>query len=114
MSRSLLMAAASLALLLPAAASAAPGDTHVRAESGALAGRSPHQAYRPVVATPANCGKTMHSIPAGKLPSYSLVVPDQCNDMHDCSVATGDRWLKGFLPPLLASRRLRGHPRCDR
>jgi acid phosphatase len=21
--------------------------------------------------------------------------------MHDCSVATGDRWLKGFLPPLL-------------
>ncbi|WP_404710218.1 hypothetical protein [Sphingomonas sp. MMS24-J13] len=70
MSRSLLMAAASLALLLPAAASAAPGDTHVRAEAGALAGRSPHQAFRPIAATPATCGKTMHSIPAGKLPSY--------------------------------------------
>ena len=38
---------------------------------------------------------------AGKLPSFSLVVPDLCHDMHDCSVATGDAWLKGFLPPLL-------------
>ena len=70
MSRSLLMAAASLALLLPAAASAAPGDTHVRAETGALAGRSPHQAYRQIAAAPSTCGKTMHSIPAGKLPTY--------------------------------------------
>lgn len=70
MSRRLLMAAASLALLLPAAASAAPGDTHVRADAGALAGRSPHQAYRPIAATATSCGKTMHSIPAGKLPSY--------------------------------------------
>jgi hypothetical protein len=38
---------------------------------------------------------------AGKLPTFSLVVPDLCHDMHSCSVATGDAWLKGFLPPLL-------------
>jgi hypothetical protein len=38
---------------------------------------------------------------AGKLPNFSLVVPDLCHDMHDCSVATGDAWLKRFLPPLL-------------
>jgi hypothetical protein len=38
---------------------------------------------------------------AGKLPSFSLVVPDLCHDMHSCSVATGDAWLKRFLPPLL-------------
>jgi acid phosphatase len=38
---------------------------------------------------------------AGKLPSFSLVVPDLCHDMHSCSVQTGDAWLKGFLPPLL-------------
>jgi hypothetical protein len=38
---------------------------------------------------------------AGRLPSFSLVVPDLCHDMHDCSVATGDAWLKRFLPPLL-------------
>ena len=37
----------------------------------------------------------------GKLPSFSLVVPDLCHDMHDCSVSTGDAWLKRFLPPFL-------------
>jgi hypothetical protein len=35
------------------------------------------------------------------LPQFSLVVPDLCNDMHDCPVATGDAWLKRFVPPLL-------------
>ena len=28
--------------------------------------------------------------------------------MHDCSVATGDAWLHGFLPPLLRSPQMRG------
>jgi acid phosphatase len=40
---------------------------------------------------------------AARLPSFSLVVPDLCHDMHDCSVETGDTWLGGFLKPLLAS-----------
>jgi hypothetical protein len=42
----------------------------------------------------------------GRLPAFSLVVPDLCHSMHDCSVATGDRWLEGFLRPLLASSQL--------
>jgi hypothetical protein len=25
------------------------------------------------------------------LPSFALVVPDQCDDMHSCPIATGDR-----------------------
>jgi len=36
-----------------------------------------------------------------RLPAFSLVVPDLCHDMHDCSVATGDAWLRRFVPPLL-------------
>ena len=40
---------------------------------------------------------------ARRLPSFSLVVPDLCHDMHDCPVATGDRWLASFLKPLLGS-----------
>src|SRR5262249_29204851 len=35
---------------------------------------------------------------ARRLPSFALVVPDLCHDMHDCSVATGGRWLATFLP----------------
>jgi acid phosphatase len=35
------------------------------------------------------------------LPAFALVTPDLCNDMHDCSAATGDAWLAGFVKPLL-------------
>jgi phospholipase C len=35
------------------------------------------------------------------LPNFSLVIPDLCHDMHDCTVARGDRWLASFLRPLL-------------
>ncbi len=30
--------------------------------------------------------------------NFNLVVPNQCNDMHDCSVSTGDSWLQSWLP----------------
>jgi phospholipase C len=43
-----------------------------------------------------------------KLPTFSLVVPDLCNDMHDCSVATGDAWLKHQIVPYLSSPALAG------
>lgn len=48
--------------------------------------------------------KPLTSFRASKLPAYALVVPDLCNDMHDCSVATGDRFLKRFVKPLLAQK----------
>ncbi|MGX7758283.1 alkaline phosphatase family protein [Streptomyces angustmyceticus] len=32
-----------------------------------------------------------------KLPTVSFVVPNLCSDMHDCSVSTGDTWLKDHL-----------------
>ncbi len=35
------------------------------------------------------------------LPAYALVTPDLCDDMHDCSAATGDAWLARFVRPLL-------------
>jgi hypothetical protein len=35
------------------------------------------------------------------LPAYSFVVPDVCNDTHDCGVSTGDRFLARTVPRLL-------------
>jgi phosphatidylinositol-3-phosphatase len=32
-----------------------------------------------------------------------FVVPNLCHDMHDCSIATGDAWLQGWLPKILTS-----------
>jgi len=37
------------------------------------------------------------------LPDFSFISPDLCNDMHDCSIATGDAWLRTNVPPILAS-----------
>jgi phosphatidylinositol-3-phosphatase len=31
------------------------------------------------------------------LPTVSIVVPDMCNDMHDCGVAAGDSWARENL-----------------
>jgi acid phosphatase len=39
------------------------------------------------------------------LPAFSFVTPDLCNDMHDCSIRTGDAWLATFVKPLLSIKR---------
>ena len=41
---------------------------------------------------------------AGKFPDFAQVVPDLCHSMHDCSIDTGDAWLRSALPPLLKLR----------
>lgn len=37
------------------------------------------------------------------LPDYVFITPNVCNDMHNCSVATGDKWLKEHVPQILRS-----------
>jgi hypothetical protein len=39
----------------------------------------------------------------GNLPQFSFVTPNVCNDTHDCSVTTGDTWLKNFVPQIIGS-----------
>jgi acid phosphatase len=47
---------------------------------------------------PASSNLTFAAFPASgnysSLPTVSFVIPNQCNNMHDCSLATGDAWLK--------------------
>jgi phosphatidylinositol-3-phosphatase len=35
------------------------------------------------------------------LPRFVWITPNLCHDMHDCSVAIGDRFLSSLVPPLL-------------
>jgi hypothetical protein len=42
-----------------------------------------------------------------RLPKFSFITPDRCNDMHDCGVPTGDAWLRRWLPLLLGSKAYR-------
>ena len=39
----------------------------------------------------------------GTLPSYANIVPDLCNDAHDCSLTTADTWLQTNIDPLIQS-----------
>jgi hypothetical protein len=34
---------------------------------------------------------------------FELIVPNLCHDMHDCSIAEGDAWLRTFVPRILDS-----------
>ena len=87
--------------------------------AGPFAGRyakkhDPFVYFRGVVSAPKRLRRIVplpvfaRDLAAGTLPDYSLVVPDLCNDMHDCPVATGDGWLARFLAPLLGNTQLRG------
>jgi hypothetical protein len=54
----------------------------------------------------ANPGRRRNVVPLTqfsprRLPDFAFVVPNLCHDMHDCSVAVGDAWLRRFVPPLL-------------
>jgi hypothetical protein len=40
---------------------------------------------------------------AANLPNFSFIVPNLCNDAHDCSLATADAWLKTNIDPLVQS-----------
>ena len=70
--------------------------------------------YTPVTSKPARCDKVVPlsrlsaDERAGALPRFVWITPDLCHDMHDCSVATGDRFLAGFVPSLLRALGPRG------
>ena len=48
-------------------------------------------------------GALATALDTGRLPAFSLLVPNICNDDHDCPVSTGDAWLSRWLPRLTAS-----------
>jgi hypothetical protein len=63
--------------------------------------------YTRVAINPAWCGKVVPfsrltaDERANALPRFVWITPNLCNDMHDCSVATGDRFLASTVPTLL-------------
>ncbi len=87
--------------------------------TGASAGdyakkHDPFVYFRNVLAQPAwlsrvvPFGQLAGDVAARRLPDFALVVPNLCNDMHDCSVATGDAWLRRNIVPLLSAPALTG------
>jgi phosphatidylinositol-3-phosphatase len=59
-----------------------------------------HVPWTDFPAVPKSVNQPFSAFPAGDygaLPTVSFVIPNLCNDMHDCSVATGDSWLRKRL-----------------
>jgi phosphatidylinositol-3-phosphatase len=84
----------------------APGFTG--ADAGLYAKKhDPFLYFRDVADRPARRARVVPfaqlrpDLAAGRLPDYALVVPNLCDDMHDCPVSTGDHWLRENIVPLL-------------
>jgi len=88
-----------------------PGWTGAVAANGRYAKKHvPFLYFRRVLSRPERLRRVVplaqlsRDLAARRLPDFALVVPDMCHDMHDCSVAVGDAWLRRFLPPLVRLR----------
>lgn len=48
-------------------------------------------------------GALRDDLKAGTLPNVGWLIPNSCNDAHDCSLSTADGWLRSHLPSILAA-----------
>jgi hypothetical protein len=54
-------------------------------------------------------GAFVDDLHADRLPTFSLITPDLCNDTHDCDVAVGDAWLRAWVGAILDSTTYAAH-----
>jgi phosphatidylinositol-3-phosphatase len=65
---------------------------------------NPAISFTDVSTDPARCARIMdlgQFDPAAS--DFSLIVPNECNDMHSCSVSVGDAFLQAFVPRITGS-----------
>jgi hypothetical protein len=48
-------------------------------------------------------GAFVDDLSGDRLPTFSFITPDLCNDTHDCSVAVGDAWLHDWIGLITSS-----------
>jgi phosphatidylinositol-3-phosphatase len=74
-----------------------PSDGYTGCTSGRYARK--HNPWVNFTNVPASANLRYTRFPTDftRLPTVSFVIPNLCNDMHDCSVATGDTWVRSNL-----------------
>jgi hypothetical protein len=92
-----------------------PGPCFAGASAGGYAKKhNPFIYYDDISRSPARCrrltgfGSLAADLRAGRLPTYSWISPNLCDDGHDCGVAAGDRFLARTVPSLLGQLGQRG------
>ncbi|MBN9102787.1 MULTISPECIES: alkaline phosphatase family protein [unclassified Pseudonocardia] len=60
-----------------------------------------HNPWADFADVPATANQPLSALPQdyGALPTVSIVVPNLCDDMHSCPIATGDAWARQHLAP---------------
>jgi len=92
-----------------------PSPCYGGASSGNYAMKhNPFMYYTDIRNNPARCAA--HVVPFtqfstdlrnGTVPNFVWITPNMCNDMHDCSVGTGDAWLRSVVPTITGSAAFR-------
>ncbi len=74
-----------------------PRPGYTGCSSGRYAAK--HNPWNDFSNVPGTASQPFTAFPADftRLPTVAFVIPDLCNDMHDCSIATGDSWMRDHL-----------------
>jgi hypothetical protein len=74
-----------------------PSDGYTGCSSGTY--QRKHNSWADFTTVPSSSNLTYASFPRdyASLPTVAFVTPNMCNDMHDCSVSTGNTWLASNL-----------------
>lgn len=66
---------------------------------------NPATPFASVFDFPKRCAKVVPytQFDPANLPAVAFITPNLCNDMHDCSIGTGDNWLAARVPAMLAA-----------
>ena len=85
-----------------------PGNCFLGAATGSYVRKHvPFLSFTNIQKNPLSCAKIVNAsqlasdVHDGKLPAYSLYIPDQNNDGHNTGAAYADRWLSATFGPLL-------------
>jgi phosphatidylinositol-3-phosphatase len=89
-----------------------PSDCYAHNSGKYVTKHNPFVYYSDIINNASRCKK--HVVPFGQMtsdlkpaqttPDYAFITPNLCNDMHDCSVSTGDKWLAKYVPKILGSK----------
>ena len=60
-----------------------------------------HQRIVPL-GTPSS-GPLADALRTGSLPAFGFITPNDCDNMHDCPIGTGDAWLSRWVSAIVAS-----------
>jgi len=75
--------------------------------SGQYAARHNPAVYFTTIASQCRRSDVPLRLPLDLSAGFTMIVPNVCNDMHSCPVATGDAWLRKFVPLILSSSQYR-------